>query len=63
MERKSLGFVVVTYDRPGKRPWVGFLLGSLDEAKERRDEAERVSNAAKREDRHILAEIFEVGDG
>ena len=63
---KSLGFVVVTYS-PRGRPHVGFLLGSKAEARERRDESERVSRAARRDERHVLAEVFEVeeeaGDG
>jgi hypothetical protein len=56
----SLGYVVVTYDTTGRHPWVGFLLSSLDEARERRAESARISKTAKRDEHHVIAEVFEV---
>jgi hypothetical protein len=55
----SLGYVVVTYDGR-KRPWTGFLIGSLDEARECRAECERISRTIKRDERHVVAEVFEL---
>jgi chemotaxis signal transduction protein len=56
---ERLGYVVIDY-ADGKRPWVGFLIGSLKDARECRDESARVSKTARRNERHVLAEVFEV---
>jgi hypothetical protein len=61
--RQSLGYVVVTYDTTGRRPWVGLLLASFDEARERRDEQARISKTARRDARHVVAEVFEAEEG
>ena len=61
MERKSLGFVVVTYDQD-RRPFAGFLYDSLGRAAEDRDGMERNSVNAARPERHVVAEVFEVAN-
>jgi hypothetical protein len=61
--RESLGYIVVTYDKTGRHPWVGFLLASLDEARARRAESVRISKTGKRDERHVVAEVFEVEEG
>jgi hypothetical protein len=58
MERNSLGFVVVTYDPRSRRPFVGFMLDSLGAAMEVRDEM-----SASPGERHVVAEVFELGEG
>ena len=57
---ERLGFIVVTYGRYGGKPWVGFLHDTLDGARAARDESARVSTTAKRDERHVVAEVFEV---
>lgn len=59
---ERIGFVVVTYS-PRGRPHVGFLLASEDEATAWRDESARVSRTAGRDERHVLAEVFELEEG
>jgi hypothetical protein len=59
MARKSLGYVVVTYDE-GRRPFAGFLYDSLDRATADRDGMERNSVNAVHPERHVVAEVFEV---
>ena len=57
--RKSLGFAVITYS-PRSRPYIGEMLGSLDEAAKRRDDPDRVSMATRQGWRDVVAEVFEV---
>lgn len=62
MDGKSLGWVVITYHQNPGRPWVGFLHDSPESARASRDESARVSKVAKRDERHVVAEVFEAGE-
>lgn len=55
MERKSLGYVVLTYGLKPGRPFAGFLLPG-------RGEADRMAETAKTGpgERHVVAEVFEL---
>lgn len=57
MARKSLGYVVVTFDPRSRHPFIGFMHDSLSSATEAR---ERMS--AEPGERHVVAEVFEVPD-
>lgn len=57
-ERKSLGYVVLTYGLKPERPFAGFLLVT-------RGEAVRMAESAKTGpgERHVVAEVFEMEGG
>jgi len=58
---ERLGYVVVTYNRYGGKPFVGFMHDTLYSAMESRDESARFSKAASQE-RHVIAEVIELGE-
>jgi hypothetical protein len=54
-ERKCLGYVVITYDPRSRRPFIGFMHGSRDDATKARE-----GMSATPGERHVVAEVLEV---
>ena len=53
--RELLGYAVVTYDPHARRPFIGFLLPSREEAA-----AHQVQMSAGPGERHVIAEVSAV---